>query len=419
MKNKKILVLSNACFSETDANGRTLMRHFQGFMPENLAQFYVYGTPDASACSTYYRVSDRDALNSLLRFRQTGGPVCADTERGGNTAGAGRTGKTPFKMLLRELAWKLGRWKGSRLDAWIKAFAPDCVLVFAADNCFLPDLARWIAKRYGIPAVLYSTEDYFFKEYNYLTQKPSLMYRLFHALLKRSYRCLEPWVAGGILNSEMLRDTYQQTFSFPCTALYAQSDLEFIPRASLPGQNSFHMAYLGNLRLGRHRALMQLADCAAEILPGAMLDVYGGASDEVLAELQQCPHLRYRGVVSYQQVVQVMRKSDLLVHAEYNDDFLNRDLLHAFSTKIADSVSSGTPLLVFAPPMLTEVRFVKQHGCAFAASTPEELTQELCRAMKDESARRAVLAQAQKVRSKIFCCPGGMERALDQFLHQN
>ena len=69
---KRILVLSNACFSKSDSNGRTLAELFSSLDRKFIAQFFVYGMPDFTICDNYYNVSDFDALRSLIKNKTYG-----------------------------------------------------------------------------------------------------------------------------------------------------------------------------------------------------------------------------------------------------------------------------------------------------------------------------------------------------------
>ena len=165
------------------------MNLFAKAEPEKLAQFFVYGTPDFGICQKYYQVSDREALESLNPLKAYGGPVepagglaggsplREDGQAGAEvTAYTGNTGKTPVKMLARELVWLLGRWRNRRFWNWVEDFRPEMLCLFLANNTFLIRLAVQIGKKYGIPLVVYSTEGYCFMDYNYFTNRPSWAY---------------------------------------------------------------------------------------------------------------------------------------------------------------------------------------------------------------------------------------------------
>lgn len=55
---KRVLVVSNECFSFATSNGRTLANLLKSFGKKDLAQFYIHDILEPSVCSRYYSVSD-------------------------------------------------------------------------------------------------------------------------------------------------------------------------------------------------------------------------------------------------------------------------------------------------------------------------------------------------------------------------
>lgn len=371
--------------------------------PLNLAQFFVYGDPDFKMCGRYYQVSDRDALASLNPLKAAGGPVeCTEdtdqeSEGRDETVYLGVADKTPLKMLIRETVWLLGRWRSRRLWRWIEAFRPERVCLFLANNTFLIRLAIQIVRKYRIPLVVYSTEGYCFMDYNYFTNRPSVVYRLYYAWLCSAYRKVSAYVTEGFFNSTLLRDRYAESFGYPCKCIMNGSETPFLDRSALEKDKAPLVSYLGNLGLGRSKALMEVAQALQEIDAGLFLDIYGAAPDDgVKEELTNCPGIRFHGFVSYEEVIRIIHESSLLVHAEWNDPIVNRDLKYAFSTKIGDSVCSGTPFLIYADAGLAETVFLKESGCAFVVSERESLKSVLRQALTDENERRRIVENAKK-----------------------
>lgn len=117
MKYPKILVLSNNCFSQCGSNGRTLGSFFEGWTQEHLAQFYLQNeVPDLQVCQQFYRITDREVLNSFLGKKQRGQVVPLQTapyKTDIKTPVAERASvrKTPLHMLLRNFVWNRKGWR--------------------------------------------------------------------------------------------------------------------------------------------------------------------------------------------------------------------------------------------------------------------------------------------------------------------
>ena len=109
----------------------------------------------------------------------------------------------------------------------------------------------------------------------------------------------------------------------------------------------------------------------------------------------------------------------MLIHAEYRDEFYTRDLKYAFSTKITDSVCSGTPFLIYAPDELVETQFLRENDCAFVVSEKTELKSSLLSAIFDEAERKRKVDNAKIVREKFFTNNGQFGAILEGVLNEN
>lgn len=402
---KRVLVISNSCFASSISNGRTLMGLFAKAEEEKLAQFFVYGKPDFKICKNHYRVRDKDALFSLIPFRACGGPVKQEDIKAEpeSVASNQKNNKIPYKVLLRELVWLLGRWNNKTLKKWLDDFKPEAICIFVANNVFLLRLATQIAKRFEIPIVVYSTEAYYFMDYNYLNNRPSLVYKIYHAWLRAAYHKMNKYVTQGVFNSELLAEEYEKAFHYPCQCIMNSSKVDFVKNHKLEPDCTVKVSYLGNLGLNRHKALIEIAETLQELNPEYRLDVYGTAvNDAVEEELRQCDAINFHGFVGYDEVINIIHTSTLLLHTEWNDKLMNRFLKYGFSTKIADSVCSGTPLLVYASQELIEMAFLEKNKCAFLAYDKEMLKEVLSQALTDEGQREMVVNNAERAREKYF-----------------
>ncbi len=92
-----------------------------------------------------------------------------------------------------------------------------------------------------------------------------------------------------------------------------------------------------------------------------------------------------------------MRNSDLLIHVESFDDFYKEDLKFAFSTKIADSLASGTCFLLYAPESLACTKYLLGNQAAYVAVDRAQLKEHLKILIQDENARTRYLRNAQQL----------------------
>ena len=396
----RVLIVSNECLSQSNSNGRTLRNFLLGWPAERLAQFYLHGNaPDRAACGRYFRVTDGQALRAFLGRGPAGGVV--PVLEGAPAPAARTVGKKPSRtaltMLMRELVWSSRRWSGGRFEAWVEEFAPQLVLLQAGDCAFLLRLAEEMAREYQIPLVIYNSEAYYFKTFDYFRSKGPAhwCYPLFHRLFCRQFERTLRAAACSIYINQTLKEDYDRAFGLPSHVAYTATELR-------PGKGDksggFTVSYLGNLGVGRHEPLCEIARALQEISPEFFLDVYGRIPNETVQQaFDRCPGIRLRGFVSYERVVEVMQTSDLLVHAENFSAFSRADLKYAFSTKIADSLASGTCFLLYAPEELACSRYLRENETAYTVSDPQTLRQTLRLLVEEPGARGCYLERAAEL----------------------
>ncbi len=398
---KRLLILANNPLSDTNSNGRTLKNFFDPSDAASLAQIFISGKdPDFSACARFFRVSDGEVLRAFLKRRSAGRVLTLEDAAptvGAAPAGKGRR-KTPLTLLLRDFLWSRKRWRRAA-EAWIDDLAPEAVLLQAGDSPFMYRWALDISKKRGVPLVIYNSEDYYFKDYDFTRSRglSHLVYPLFRRRLKRAVREAVAHAATSIYISEDLAATYEKEFDAPSEYIYTATALA--PATDNTTEGVF--SYLGNLGIDRHKSLIKIAEALSHIDPTYKLDVYGKLPDEkVAADLEACPAISYRGLVDYTTVCRVMRESTLLFHAESFEDFYRKDIRHGFSTKIADSLASGSCFVIFAPAELSCTKYLAENGCACVITEESDLEPKLREVIESAALRTSLIERAKQVAEK-------------------
>lgn len=394
----KVLIISNDCISNVTSNGRTLRNFLLGYPCENLAQFCIHDTaPDYTVCKNYYRVSDRDALNAFLKGRAASGKMAVNTPKTAQGSNV-QTGRTPITMLIRNIVWNSMRWAGTSFANWVNAFSPELILLQAGDCSFMYDLARKLAAKYQIPLVIYNSEAYYFKKFDYLCSSgiAKLFYPVFHGQLRRSFQKCIRLAKKSIYICDKLKEDYDAEFGLPSETIYTATQLSCKKEEN--NNSDVQITYLGNLGIGRHEALIEIGQALQYISPELKLQVYGKASDsEILEALENCPGIDFKGFVPYEQVVEIMQKSDILIHAENFSAFYQEDLKYAFSTKIADSLACGRCFLLYAPDNMACSEYLKANQAAYVVNNKEALVPVLKELCANPSSRKLYVLNALRL----------------------
>ena len=164
-----------------------------------------------------------------------------------------------------------------------------------------------------------------------------------------------------------------------------------------PQNNGFVASYLGNLGVGRHEGLIEIANTLQKISPDYFLDVYGKIpNDTVKTAFDNCVGIRYHGVIPYDEVIRVMENSDLLVHTESFSEFYKEDLKFAFSTKIADCLASGRCFLLYSPDNMASFKYLDGNRLAYTVSSKGELENTLKNIIDSSENRQRYISNAIK-----------------------
>lgn len=401
----KILILSNECFSEMSSNGRTLGNFFIGWDKENIAQFFIQnGTPDFKYCNNFFKVTDKEALKSLV-LKKLGGKVELKIEENkkinNQLVTSKKIKKNPLTMIVRNLVWRIGLWKRNGFYNWIKEFNPDIVLLQAGDSPFMYDLAYDISKKFNIKLVIYNSEGYYFKDFDYFKSKglPHLFYPIFIKILKTSLEKAYKQSSYVFYLCDELKKEYNKIFNEKSTVFYTSS--EMLPILKEEKNEEFIISYCGNLGINRHRSLIEIADTVQKIDSNIFINVYGKApTEQVKKELEECKGIKYHGMVSYEKVQEIMYKSDLLLHVESFDEFYKEDLKFAFSTKIADSLSCGKSFLLYAPENLACTKYIIENKVAHVVTEKDKLYNTLFKIIEDEKFRKKYISNALIISEK-------------------
>ena len=398
---KKVLVLSNNCFSLSNSNGRTLGNLFTGWPKENLAQFCISASdPDWEVCDNYYCLEDKNILKSFMKLQKAEGrrldPRIVNNSANYTSSYIGR--KTVSKVILRELVWANNRWNSKSFRDWVDDFNPDMVLLQFGDTIFMLHIAYTISKSRNIPLVIYNTEGYYFfsRNWHHATIWDNFIFNRYNAVYRRCVEKVMERAECCVYLNEKLKDDYDKAFAKWSIVIYNSSSVQG-SEETLMDLDFPRMSYLGNLGLDRDSAIIEIGKVLKEINPSYKIDVYGKADADMEKRLNSADGVAYHGLVSYDKVKRVMTSSDILFHVETEKGYYEHQLQYAFTTKIADSLASGRCFIVYAPSDLACCEYIKKYECGWVASNKDELKQVIIKIITDADERMRVIKRAREI----------------------
>ncbi len=371
----KVLIISHNPMNDSENNGRTIKNLFLEFPSNSIAHLFFHrGDVDTAFCKECFCITDFDILNSFLKFKKPGKVVDNETEFANEGKGKGVYGKlskkNAFFRFLRDLAWGFGTWKNSILKNWLHNVSPDIVFFYGSDCVFSHKIARWICKYLHIPMIIYWVDDFYLKLQN---KKSFLRLNTSNYLRIAKDNIL---YSTNICITESMARAYTAEFKKEFFVIYSSSKNK--PFDEKKSNSTLVMSYLGNISLGRYKSIIEIGKIINQYSLPIVFNVYSSEHrTDILEKLNNQLGFSFFGEIPYSKVVDVMEKSDVLLHVE---DFSNDNIdfcRYSFSTKIADSLMSNRCLLCYGPVDVASIYYLQKNKCALIASNHAELTEVL------------------------------------------
>lgn len=392
----KILLITHNPISTSNNMGKTFLSLFSQFSKDELCQLYVHPSlPDVDACHSYYRITDREALKGICLRCSVGGEVTSLPPRAEiSTPASGiKNRNKPLVRLGRDLVWKLSHWYSKHLKLWLDQEAPTHIFLAPGYAKFIYDIALRIAKDRDIPIVTYLCDDYYF-----VKQPSSILERLRVHLLKKKTEVLMKKTACLVAICDEIKEAYHQAFGVPAVTIMTGTEIP-TQRPKSADRTPASISYFGNVGCHRYRSLCDTGEALETINrqdhTAYALKVYTNEQDpEILKAFSKVPTIRLCGFVTGDAFKQAMAEADLLLHVEAFDEESIDLVKHSVSTKIADSLASGVPLIAYGPAEISSMKHLHSHQCALIATARIDLSLVLTKALTDETARRGVVDNA-------------------------
>ena len=385
----RILIISSTTWDNANSFGNTFSNLFEGM--ENVEIYNIacrHGVSNNALVKKSVQLTDKSVLKSIYTPRfdpcwEIEGSV-ATGENNQEISESARKKRKTISFVIRDVIWKLGRWKKSRvLNAFLKEASPDVVYLPIYASPYMCDIQRYIVKKLKVPVVGHISDDVFG-----IPPKMSLLGKWYRAALRKKLKKLIAECAYLEVFAQNMKEEYSEIFDKPCYLIGKGVALELIDTIKIdaPENKQLHFVYTGNIGDDRYRALVDIGQTISEVFEpqGAVLDIYSTTplTEEMKTLIFGCDAIKFHGGIGREEVEKVQQAADFLVHVE---GFSERAIFSArmsFSTKIIDYMLMGKPILAFGPDEVNSIQTLKNHSVGLTATSASELrgiTEELAK----------------------------------------
>lgn len=379
----KVLIISHNPISTYQSMGKTFLSLFSEFKKKELCQLYIYPTvPDVDACESYYRITDRNVVNSYFRLGKmeqrvlNSSDVCVSShslyESDDDKTFLTKHKKDAGKLLLRDIAWKFAHWYTNELKTWLDEQIPTCIFLAPGESKFIYDIALKISHKRCIPIVTYVCDEFYF-----INEPSGLTAKLQLRQLQKKIEQLMKETDSIVTISDELNQAYSSRFKKKAYTIYTGSNMAPVENVNLR-EKIRGLTYMGNLAYGRFDSLKEISDVLDEINleqnENYKLFIYTRVlSEEQKSVVESSNVMQYCGYVTGDDFTKALNDADVLVHVEsFEPEDVDR-VKNSISTKIADTLCSGKPMLAYGPKELASIRYLDNNSGACTVSNHSEL----------------------------------------------
>ena len=287
---------------------------------------------------------------------------------------------------LRNLIWKLGRWKSEGLKKFIDDFKPDVIFAQLQDKIYLNNLIRFIKDYTGKPLFVYAWDDvYSLKQFSL-----SPLFWIDRLFQRRSIRKLTKKCDILYTICDEQRIEYEKKLKVKTKLLYKGYDFiktDFISNLK-EKEYPIKILYTGNLYSGRYKTIKKFCADLKEINKEktlALLDVYSATplSKKQIKKINIENVSTFGGRVSEEQVKEYQKQSDVLLHVE--PFTLKGSLLCrlSFSTKLVDYFYNGKCVFAVGHKRCSSMKYLKRNDAGIVVEKKKDVKNKLLKLLRD------------------------------------
>jgi len=400
----RILVLSNTPWSNDNSFGNSFSNIFEGISELEFANIYCrYGRPSNNIVKKYYQITEKSLLRNLFNKNYPSGKEITDNEyvslskSESNILNHARKNRLQIYFIIREIIWKIGRWKSKEFERFIIDFKPDLLFQPVYYSGYLNDIALYIKRLTNVPMICYVSDDvYTLRQFSL-----SPLFWLRRLLIRPKIKKIINKCSLLYVISDMQKKEYEKCFGVRCKILTKGADFSGEPSLKESCDGPITLVYTGNIGSGRWKMLALLAKAIKEANKEqvrAKLHIYTMTPvSKRIKDMLNIENSSYlMGGVPFSEVKQIQQDADVLVHVE---SFSLKERLKArqsFSTKLVDYFHACRCIFAIGSMDLASIYHLHKNDAAVIATSKDEIKKRLNDIINDPGLLRKYAINAWK-----------------------
>lgn len=410
----RVLIIGQG-FNLVDGGGITLTNLFKGYPKNQLAlATNERKSINPDVCENYYILGSLEdywvwPFSYIKRTGKASGPVSINAINDGFSFENKDPGPTISRSTFYTIINILGiedlsrRLKVSQqFLEWVKAFSPDLIYSQLASLSLIRFIDN-LSKKMQIPSVIHMMDDW-----------PSTIYRhgLFSAYMRwrtdvEFRRLIARSTTLGI--SQAMSDEYKDRYGKEFLPFHNPVDLDIWlmnSKKTWEVGSPFKVRYGGRIGKAIQESILDIAEAIEEINNGGLpvtFDLYIDLSEnEFMNKLKKYKSANVYAKLPYEEVPISTAAADLLVIPYDFDRQSFQFIQYSMSTKVSESMASGTPILVYAPEETAVAKYARNEkwGCVVSQRNKTLLKQMIIQLIQNPDLRESLGLRAEELVSQ-------------------
>ncbi len=388
----RILFVSLSPLRKEISIGNTFLNLFGDIEDVELASIYTRAGKFDSHISRGFCITEKMLVKNLLKKSPVGVRVepekedVKNTEKEETAINFAKSKRWTVLFWIQNFIWRIGRWRSPELNSFIEEYNPDIVVSVLSNNSFLNRLILYVKSFSKAKLMLYAWDNNYSLKQFYLS--PLRWIR--HFINRVSMRKVVEKADLFYVISEIQKKDYEKIFKRECKILTKSADFDEEMSSKTEYNKPLQIVFTGNIGTNRWVSLSDIARTLEEINKDsvkAQLRIYTGTplTDKMKKALNRGESSYVMGSVSADEIYNVQKDADILVHVEGKDLKNRLALRQSLSTKIVDYLKMARPILAYGPKEVASIDYFIRNDCAIVAEKEDELAELLSKAIEDKT----------------------------------
>jgi len=389
----KILILSQTAWSNDNSFGNSYTNIFGNISDIEIANIYCnYGKPDGKITGKFFQITEKSLLRNLINKKCLSGKEVFKSEQpdslnNSETEIFDHARKIRFQIFfwVRDLIWKLGRWKSRELINFIDEFKPDVIFQPLYTYLYINEIALFLKKHTNAPMVGYVSDDiYTLRQFSL-----SPLYWIDRLIKRKKIKKVVDRCEYLYVISEIQKQDYERCFKKECRILTKGANFS-IPSFKETVNSPLKLVYTGNIGGGRWKSLASIGNQLKIInnnRTNAQLFIYSMTpmTKKMSKALNIDNSVFFMGGVSSDKISEIQADADILVHVEPTDLKGRLQVHHSFSTKLIDYFHAGRCIFALGTPDMASIDHLIKNETGIVAANENEIYAKLVEVINDSS----------------------------------